>query len=126
MKVTDTRTALKNGTTLRFYNHNKGLVTYTIQNEIGRGGSCIVYNAFYSDNSGGRKRVRIKECYPFALSISRKETNELVPDIDDISDFENIKEKFKNDFKIISELFETKELTNSVINTIDIYEANNT
>lgn len=126
MKATDTRTALKNGTTLRFYNHDNGLITYAIQNEIGRGGSCIVYNAFYSDNSGGRKRVRIKECYPFALNISRKETDELVPDKADDSDFEKSKENFKKDFKIISELFETKGLTNSVINTIDIYEANNT
>lgn len=126
MKATDTRTALKNGTTLRFYNNDNGLVTYAIQNEIGRGGSCIVYNAFYSDNSGGRKRVKIKECYPFALNIFRKDTNELVPDKSDAQDFEKCKEDFKKDFKICSELFETKGLTNSVVNTIDIYEANNT
>ena len=126
MKTTDTRTALKNGTTLKFYNHDNGLITYTIQNEIGRGGSCIVYNAFYSDNWGGRKRVKIKECYPFALDIFRKDTNELVPDKADALDFDKCKENFKKDFKIISELFEAKELTNSVVNTLDIYEANNT
>ena len=42
----DSRTALKNGTVLRF---NDGY-EYTIINELARGGSSIVYNAFYLDN----------------------------------------------------------------------------
>ena len=54
----DSRTALKAGTTLRF---NDGW-EYTIADELARGGSSIVYNAYYIDNLGTRKTVRIKEC----------------------------------------------------------------
>ncbi len=126
MKATDTRTALKNGTMLKFYNSDRGLITYTVQEEIGRGGSCIVYNACYTDNLCEQKPVRIKECYPFKLYISRNELGELIPCKDDILDFEKCKEKVREDFKLSSSLFKTKELTNFVPNAVDIYEANNT
>lgn len=39
----DRRMALTAGTTLSFQNYAGGIVSDTIQREIGRGGSCIVY-----------------------------------------------------------------------------------
>ena len=44
----DGRKALTPGTKLHFQNRNGGEVSYTITQEIGRGGSCIVYDAFRS------------------------------------------------------------------------------
>lgn len=47
----DSRAALKAGNTLRF---NDGW-EYTITGELARGGSSIVYNAYYIDNLGTKK-----------------------------------------------------------------------
>lgn len=71
MGTADTRIALKKGTELRVYNHDNSMVTYTIQDEIGRGGSVIVYNASYLDNAGCRNLVRIRECCPFYVPLVR-------------------------------------------------------
>ena len=60
----DGREALNPGTKLRFANREGGAVSYVVSREIGRGGSCIVYDASYTDNLGNDKLVRIKECYP--------------------------------------------------------------
>lgn len=39
----DTRIALENRTMLKFYNSDNGVCVYTIENELARGASCIVY-----------------------------------------------------------------------------------
>ena len=70
----DSRTALKRDTTLRFDNGYE----YTITDELARGGSSIVYNAFYVDNLGEKKTVRIKECYPFKCGLKRGSGGELM------------------------------------------------
>ena len=57
---------------------------YVINAEIGRGASCIVYDAFYTDSVGLKHNVRIKECYPYKLNAERINTGELV--------FENVDE----------------------------------
>ena len=73
----DSRAALKAGTTLGF---NDGW-EYTITDELARGGSSIVYNAYYIDNLGARKTVRIKECYPFRCNLRRSsDGNLLIPE----------------------------------------------
>lgn len=74
----DTRIALAEGTELCFTNQDNGMVRYRIQSEVGRGGSCIVYDASYQNNIGQKRLVRIKECYPFKLSITRDDKNRLV------------------------------------------------
>lgn len=116
----DTRIALKNNTLLKFNHHNQ----YTINKEIGRGATSIVYDASYINNTGDRKTVRIKECYPFKLNIQRLNTNELTTNDQDL--FNEYKQKMIQTFKISNQLFEIDGLTNSVSNTIDIYKANNT
>ena len=73
----DSRAALKAGTTLRF---NDGW-EYTITDELARGGASIVYNAYYIDNLGTKKAVRIKECYPFRCNLRRSsDGNLLIPE----------------------------------------------
>lgn len=122
----DTRIALQSGTLLELSNMDDSVDLYTIQNEIGRGGSCIVYDASYADNAGNLKTVRIKECYPFKLRIVREESGRLLPIESDASDFEQCKNRMKGAFAINNELFGTDGLTNSVSNTINIYSGNNT
>lgn len=62
----DSRIALAANTQLHFQNKEGGAVRYTIIKEIGRGGSCIVYDATYETNTGDLKYVRIKECFIIA------------------------------------------------------------
>jgi serine/threonine protein kinase len=122
----DSRTALNNSDQLRFQNKEGGIVLYTINKEIGRGGSCIVYDAFYETNADDRKLVRIKECYPHKLCISRKKSGELQPSPKDMESFESAKEKLLSEFKLCNRLFNAKGLTDSMVTTFDIYMANNT
>lgn len=122
----DTRIALKNNTKLRFYNSSQGICIYTIQKELARGATCIVYEASYVNNSGMNKLVRIKECYPFSLMIQRDEDDFLYAEASDQQDFEEIKMKMLRDFDLGNELFSTKGLTNYTTNSVDIYELNNT
>ena len=88
MGTEDTRIALKEGTSLLFCNHGNSEITYTIQDVIGRGGSVIVYNASYTDNAGCRNLVRIKECYPFYLTLIRDDTGVLLAEEKDIPTFQ--------------------------------------
>lgn len=122
----DTRIALKNRTMLKFYNSDNGVCVYTIEKELARGASCIVYEATYVNNSGIKKVVRIKECYPFTLTIERCADDSLVPIESDRSKFEERKEKMRFAFDLGNELFNTSGLTNFTSNTVDIYELNNT
>ncbi len=68
----DGRIALAPGNVLKL-STNTGYIEYRITREIGRGGSCIVYDASYTDNLGNFKLVRIKECYPHAMRFTRDE-----------------------------------------------------
>ena len=121
----DTRVALKPHTELCFYNAHQGKCIYTITHEIGRGDSCIVYEATYRNNSQQLKKVRIKECYPFRLTISRI-SHELIPVDSEQEAFASCKKKMQFAFDLVNELFNTSGLTNFTSNMVDIYELNNT
>ncbi len=122
----DTRLALKKNTVLRFFNSDNGICRYSIQEELAREASSIVYNASYINNAGDNKAVRIKECYPFALDIKRCEDGSLQSTDSDKEKFENRKKKMKLAFDLGNELFATSGLTNFTSNTVDMYEQNNT
>jgi hypothetical protein len=49
--------------------HNK----YTIDEVIGLGANCIVYDAHSLDDLRNKKAVKLKECYPAIASVTRKE-----------------------------------------------------
>ena len=122
----DSRIALRNNTQLRFHNREGGAILYTIVKEIGRGGSCIVYDAAYETNTGDTKRVRIKECYPSKLQIIRDTDNHLYPIPTDADAFNGEKEKFRADFSLGNGLFYAEGLFDALTNTIDIYDGNGT
>ena len=124
--MNDKRTALPGGKKLVFTNREGGKTAYTIKKELARGGSSIVYDAVYVNNSGADKKVRIKECYPYRLNIIRDNNGFLHAKGAEESKFEEFKDKFKRAFDASNRLFNIDVLTNSVSNAIDIYDASNT
>lgn len=122
----DSRIALAANTQLHFQNKEGGAVRYTIINEIGRGGSCIVYDATYETNTGDLKYVRIKECYPFKLRIERTNDGSLRADSADAAQFEAAQNKFRSDFSLGNGLFYAEGLYDAITTTIDIYSGNGT
>ena len=120
----DKREALEQGYVLEF-SKDKNKASYEITGEIGRGGSCIVYDACYQTNTGDRKSVRIKELYPVGMRITRGIVG-LCPEEKYTQVFEKTKVAFAETFKKTNELFSVNGLTNSITNTIDFYNLNNT
>lgn len=121
----DGRKALTPGTILKLSTRT-GYTEYSVRHEIGRGGSCIVYDASNSDNLGNDKLVRIKECYPHALRISRDADGVLSADDRDSAAFKAAKKRLIDAYQKNHELFATEELSNTVANTSNLYEENGT
>ena len=123
----DSRIALAANTQLHFQNKEGGAVRYTIIKEIGRGGSCIVYDASYETNTGDIKYVRIKECYPVKVRIERAPDGQLTAHPSDDGQFEAVKSKFRSDFSLGNGLFYAEGgLYDALTTTIDIYSGNGT
>lgn len=99
---------------------------YVIAEEIGRGGSCIVYNGFYRDWIGERHLVKIKECYPYRLEIERDAGENLTPDLSCKQTFLAEKQKFLEAYRKNTALKTTLGLVNSTANATNIYEYHNT
>ena len=79
----DHRIALKQNTTLCLRNDRGEAIHCVIESEIGRGGSCIVYEASRVTNTGDKTLYRVKEFYPYRLNISRNGNNCLTPSAED-------------------------------------------
>ena len=118
----DGRKVFAPGSVVSFQNHYGGKEQYTINNEIGRGSSCIVYDASYEDNAGNHKLVRIKECYPYDIQLTSEQNGFLYAEPKAVEAFEAAKKKIKDAYYRNHQLFVTDELTNAIVNTSDIYE----
>jgi len=80
----------------------------------------------YTDNLGNYKLVRIKECYPYALKMTRDEDGTLHPSADDGKAFDAAKKRLIAAYQKNNALFSLDGLANVIANTSDIYEANGT
>ncbi len=100
--------------------------SYTIRREAGRGSSCIVYDGSYTTNAGDLKTVRIRECYPYDLPLSRMPNGNLFCPQEASNQFEAAKEQMYTDFRRCNSLFYADPISDSIINTLNIYRANNT
>ena len=118
----DSRIALKKQSVL----HLPDLKDYTILQEIGRGASCIVYDAQYISSTGQPRPVRIKECYPYAIPVTRQDSGQLYVAEQDATEFEEAESLFRNAFQVNGYLMNETGLTNSVAHIYDLYETNNT
>lgn len=121
----DGRKALEPGFRLVFRT-GRGTAEYIIRREIGRGGSCIVYDAAISDSLDNPNLVRIRECYPHAAGIRRMEDGSLRAAQGDGERFAEKKRQMRKEYELHRGLFCTEGLTNSITNTWDIHEANGT
>lgn len=122
----DSRIALKPDTKLFFHNKEGEEHSYTIIREIGRGSSCIVYEASRETTTADIKLYRIKECYPHKLHISRDERGNLLLDTEDKARFDEIANKMCDDFKLANKLFYSAGLTGMVTDQLDVYSHNGT
>ncbi len=123
----DNRIGLKNNTIIHFGNKNSGEgKDVQITGEIGRGASCIVYDAIYLDNIGVQHKVRVKECYPSHLPIHRDQENQLIPSEYNRDKFVIAKKKFVDAYKQSAKIRNTLGLINSTINSTDTTSCNNT
>ncbi|MGN0466730.1 MAG: NB-ARC domain-containing protein [Lachnospiraceae bacterium] len=118
----DNRISLINGYKLIFNENNK----YIIEEEIGRGSSCLVYTASYEDELGQKHWVRIKECYPYNVDISRNEKGELIAAFSYEKKFADAKDNFRKGYEKNVFLKRTLGLMNSTVEAVNIFIHNNT
>lgn len=113
----DLRTALKQGDILELD------LPYHIINEIDRGHSCIVYDAYYYNNLNHIHFVRIKEFYPLIPSIIRR-NQELI--INNSMLYTKMKQELLTSCDYQDTFLITKGLCNYVMNMINIFTLNHT
>ncbi len=118
----DNRVALEIGYRLE----NSDNKTIKINAEVGRGASCIVYDAEYTDSIGAAHNIRLKECYPAYLLIERKDRGALIPFDANKEQFQEEKERFNQAYQRNVTIGNTLGLINSTINSTDIFSCNNT
>lgn len=100
---------------------------FFIRSVVGQGGSCLVYDGYYENNVGGKSTVRIKECYPYMLSMERNSQGGLmITQKNQRKQFELYKKRFRDSFVVVSELHEMAGLTNYTSQVYDLYEKNGT
>lgn len=120
------RKPLQPNTELSFTNHAGGKMCYIVGDVIGMGGSCIVYDGYYMNNTGTKNTVRIKECFPYKLHITRAEDGTLCISEREKEQFREYLERLSTSFDVANELHQASGLTNLTSNVFDLYEANNT
>lgn len=122
----DHRIALKSNTPLRLCNDRGEAIHCVIESEIGRGGSCIVYEAARITDTGDKTLYRVKEFYPYKLNISRDENNGLTPSANDAEVFTQRQEKLRSDFSRTNQLFYSDTNYSSMTNQLDVFRQNGT
>lgn len=122
----DHRIALKKNTLLRLVNDKGEAIHCVIEKEIGRGGSCIVYEASRETETKDKTFYRVKEFYPYKLSISRDENGKLVPAAKDAEDFVRQQRQLCLDFSRTNRLFYSGTNYASMTNQLDVFEQNGT
>ena len=97
-----------------------------LREEVGRGASCIVYNAEQIDKIGVRHNVRVKECYPAQLFLERDESGNLTESVSDKDKFVAAKARFLQSYEKNSAIRNTLGLVNSTVNVSNFLFKNNT
>lgn len=118
----DNRKGIPSGNSITFDDGFRVIV----EEELGRGASCIVYAASYVDLVGAKHVVRIKECYPVNLKIKRQENLVLKCEDSIIDQFNIAKEKFLKAYESNVLVKNKLGLTNSTTDAISIKPKNNT
>lgn len=107
----------------RIYGSDK---TISIKGEIGRGASCIVYDAVYIDRIGVEHIIRVRECYPAYLPLRRTEEGAIAAAAEDEEKYKEAKYAFEQAYKKNVSFRGTLGIVNSTVNSTDIFKNNNT
>ena len=97
---------------------------FKILETVGMGASCIVYTAVYEDAEKNQIFVRLKECYPAGVEISRNQKQELV--ISDTESFQKELQHFTDGYQNQLKFRTIPESMNSISNIQGIYQGNHT
>ena len=122
----DHRTALQPDTVLRLHNSRGEEIHCVIERELGRGGSCIVYEAARRTDTGDRSLYRIKEFYPWRLRIRRNDRGELIPNPGDREAFRQGQQAFRRDFSRANRLYYSEDNASVMTNQLDVLDQNGT
>lgn len=122
----DHRVALKPNTPLRLRGGSGEALDCVIRRELGRGGTCIVYEAARRADTGDETLYRIKEFYPYALDIRRDEGGVLIPSARDAEAFRRGQELLRADFSRTNRLFYSDANYAAMTNQLDIFRQNGT
>lgn len=117
----DMRIALCNGYEMKISENRK----IRIADEAGRGAGCIVYDAIYWDQMQIKHKIRVRECYPAYIQLTRAATGELVPS-GNPEKFAKAKNRFTDAYKRNTDIRNTLGLTNSTVNAVDVISCNHT
>lgn len=119
--MADDRKALEVGARLLL-----GKTEYIIQEEIGRGASCICYGASYLDSAGLPHEVRIKEFYPYGLGVARDGLGALQAASDVQPLFWLSQGRFQEAYRNHVALKRIMGIANSTVDAMDISHSGNT
>lgn len=119
--MTDDRTALQKDCII--WNGHKRM---QIRGEAGRGANCIVYDAVCTDGMEVEHFVRVKECYPSYLLLSRMKDGSIFAPEKEAGKYEEAKRGFVQSYRKNVLLRKTLGIVNSTIEASDIFEENNT
>lgn len=97
--------------------------TYIIDGVLGSGATCIVYDAHFVDSHGNKKEVKLKECYPYDLSVERVD-NTLVWSKDEEKD--TAIAKFEESYNLLSKMQNEDAIKDAAVYTLDMFECNET
>lgn len=117
----DMRIALSNGYEMKISENQR----IRIADEAGRGAGCIVYDAIYWDQMQIKHKIRVRECYPAYIQLTRAATGELLPS-GNPEKFEKAKNRFTDAYKRNTDIRNTLGLTNSTVNAVDVISCNHT
>lgn len=96
---------------------------YYIEDVIGDGANCVVYNGHYNDSIGEKHKIRIKECYPHNSEIERS-YDSLVWKDRSVEEYD--KARFKESYEKIISAQNDDLTTNETAHNFDCIVANNT
>ncbi len=120
------RNILMSNTELAFDMGAGRTVSYRIESLIGKGSLCVLYSAWYRDNLGLQKHVKIKEYNPVGFHLTRNADLSFSVPESETEAFLYYRERVTESYRVSHRLFQSNHITNSISNAENIYAANNT
>lgn len=120
------RTLLQPNTELRLDPDLDAPGRYVIESVLGVGSLCVLYGAYYRDNLGLKKRVKIKEFNPEQFHLTRNADHSLQVQPAEREYYEQLKERIIQSYVISHQLFYGEHIANFISNAENIFEANGT